>query len=273
LVDSSYSFFANGSQDSNRFELLLSNPLAGVTTENVSCYGQEDGQFILKNSPNSSVSLFDEGGNSINFSLADSTYVARDLKPGLYQVKHPATQKCPEVSKWMSITQPEPILPEFQILEDVSNPLKVKFHNLSQGATSYLWVFGDGDTSTDFSPVHTYPLAAKYEVELTAQNGDCQQSLSNLFEATNPLGKSQEVESVNLKLSSEETGVYVYSSRELYGVSLAVYTVSGKIINTIEFDVLAAGKTKILDQNKKFIPIVVVVQNDNNPTTQFKTIH
>ncbi len=43
--------------------------------------------------------------------------------------------------------------------------------NLSYDATSYLWDFGDGTTSTEVSPVHNYVSAGLYTITLTATRG------------------------------------------------------------------------------------------------------
>jgi len=59
----------------------------------------------------------------------------------------------------------------FQFEVDANNFLKVIFTNFSQNATSYSWDFGDGETSTEASPEHTYAAAGDYEVVLTATNG------------------------------------------------------------------------------------------------------
>lgn len=46
-------------------------------------------------------------------------------------------------------------------------PLTVTFTNLSQGATSYFWQFGDSITSTQSAPTHVYTQAGVYPVTLT----------------------------------------------------------------------------------------------------------
>ncbi|MGC1242436.1 MAG: PKD domain-containing protein [Chryseosolibacter sp.] len=51
-------------------------------------------------------------------------------------------------------------------------PLEVSFVNTSVQATHYLWEFSDGTgaTSTERSPVHTYPEAGTFPVKLVASN-------------------------------------------------------------------------------------------------------
>jgi len=51
-------------------------------------------------------------------------------------------------------------------------PLTVNFTDASSNTpTSWLWTFGDGDTSTEQSPSHVYNSAGDYTVSLTATNG------------------------------------------------------------------------------------------------------
>jgi hypothetical protein len=48
----------------------------------------------------------------------------------------------------------------------------VTFSNETTGAVSYKWDFGDGETSTEESPVHTYPGKGKYVPTLYATDKD-----------------------------------------------------------------------------------------------------
>ena len=47
-------------------------------------------------------------------------------------------------------------------------PLLVQFTNLTQYASTYLWQFGDGDTSSAFEPSHVYDYPGSYDVALIA---------------------------------------------------------------------------------------------------------
>jgi gliding motility-associated-like protein len=54
----------------------------------------------------------------------------------------------------------------------LSFPVTIDFFNESTDADSYLWDFGDGTTSTDFSPSHEYTQIGDYDVTLTAFKSD-----------------------------------------------------------------------------------------------------
>lgn len=50
------------------------------------------------------------------------------------------------------------------------NGLSVGFTNATDGATSYSWNFGDGNSSTAANPSHTYAAPGEYQVSLEASN-------------------------------------------------------------------------------------------------------
>jgi|GEM_PF-275169 len=51
-----------------------------------------------------------------------------------------------------------------------SFPLTVSFKDTSSNANKFLWDFGDGNTSTEVNPVHTYVTAGNYTVTLNVKN-------------------------------------------------------------------------------------------------------
>jgi PKD repeat protein len=56
-------------------------------------------------------------------------------------------------------------------------PANITFTNLSANATSYLWDFGDGTTSTTENPTHVYSNLGVFNVTLTADGGVCGNAL------------------------------------------------------------------------------------------------
>lgn len=64
----------------------------------------------------------------------------------------------------------------------------VTFTNTSTNATSYAWNFGDGATSNDQNPLHTYPGSASYTITLIASNTNgCNDTISQTIIVTSPL--------------------------------------------------------------------------------------
>src|SRR5690606_25113051 len=54
--------------------------------------------------------------------------------------------------------------------DSVCVPGSITFDNNSINGLTYLWDFGDGTTSTEFEPTHTYLTAGTYQVMLAIQN-------------------------------------------------------------------------------------------------------
>jgi cyclophilin family peptidyl-prolyl cis-trans isomerase len=65
-------------------------------------------------------------------------------------------------------------------------PLEVSFTNNSVNADQYLWSFGDGATSTEANPVHTYTGFGEMEVVLTATAGEQSVSDTMVIEIPEP---------------------------------------------------------------------------------------
>ena len=65
-----------------------------------------------------------------------------------------------------------------QVISGSDGGATVTFHNLSTGADSYTWDFGDGTTSTDAEPTHAYSAPGTYTVTLTASKGGDSQTYS-----------------------------------------------------------------------------------------------
>ncbi|BBL65411.1 PKD domain-containing protein [Methanosarcina mazei] len=90
---------------------------------------------------------------------------------GLYTFSLTATGNNTSVTKiaddFINVTVPP--VPDFSAnITEGLYPLSVQFTDNSSYAESLEWDFGDGNTSTDLSPLHTYSEAGLYTVSLTA---------------------------------------------------------------------------------------------------------
>jgi PKD repeat protein len=77
-----------------------------------------------------------------------------------------------EVSLQESTFIPAPAAEFFADVTTGDAPLTVFFTDLSTNATSWYWDFGDGNTSTDQSPSHTYSTPGTYTVTQVAIAGE-----------------------------------------------------------------------------------------------------
>jgi PKD repeat protein len=96
--------------------------------------------------------------------------------PGTYTAKLIAANVNGTNSKLATIKVYErsgPVLPVADFKSNVTSgnsPLSVKFTDLSINATGWKWDFGDGASSTEQNPVHTYSATGSYTVTLTVSN-------------------------------------------------------------------------------------------------------
>lgn len=71
-------------------------------------------------------------------------------------------------------------------------PCTITFINISSNATGYVWNFGDGTTSTEANPTHTYNFSGSYLLRLKATGPGGADSVCKLvaIETTPPANKS-----------------------------------------------------------------------------------
>ncbi|MCB0577950.1 MAG: PKD domain-containing protein [Phaeodactylibacter sp.] len=66
----------------------------------------------------------------------------------------------------------------FYLEQDEGDPLSFTFEDLSFASTdSWLWDFGDGNSSTEQNPTHAYAQPGEYLVSLTAFDGSCSSTM------------------------------------------------------------------------------------------------
>lgn len=89
--------------------------------------------------------------------------------PGLYSVTLTASN--PGGSDTQTFTDYIEVFPvAIPAFTSTQSGLDVTFNNQSQNADSYLWDFGDGNSSTEANPVHTYSNSGTYTVILSVTN-------------------------------------------------------------------------------------------------------
>lgn len=71
----------------------------------------------------------------------------------------------------------------FSFEQDADDLLSFAFMDMSMGndTDSWFWSFGDGSSSTEQNPIHTYATPGLYLVTLTITSGDCTSSMSMII--------------------------------------------------------------------------------------------
>jgi PKD repeat protein len=146
------------------------------------------------------------------------------------------------------------------------------FTNTSSGAASYTWSFGDGNTSTETNPVHTYASAGTYTVTLTAYaaNGIC--SSEKTFEVTVTVAGLQELNTLNKitlypNPTTENTTMEVIST-ENTAVMLTIIDNTGKVVLTANYELVIGKNTIPLSVNRLNAGIYTVILSTDNQHTK-----
>lgn len=111
----------------------------------------------------------------------------------------------------------------------------VTFNNESVNSTSYQWSFGDGQTSTQFNPVHTYSASGVYTVTLNASNAYCGRSLSRTVAVG--LNATEDLRESGILVFPNPTSNALFINAEVFGKSLAMklFSLDGKLIANQSF--------------------------------------
>jgi PKD repeat protein len=125
--------------------------------------------------------------------------------------------------------------------------LEVTFTNTSANATSFLWEFGDGNTSTMNNPVHTYAAPGTYAVKLTSTN-----PCSNTSKTVNVTLVSNTAERVGLDavriLPNPNNGkfeVAISNSSKALDLRLQLFDAAGRLVTERNIGKLTQGTTTI----------------------------
>ena len=78
------------------------------------------------------------------------------------------------------------VVASFQFDVNSGNPLQVDFSNFSLNATSHSWDFGDGNSSTEESPSHTYESGGDFSVTLTATGSNGEDTRTEMVSVIDP---------------------------------------------------------------------------------------
>ncbi len=146
--------------------------------------------FTNKTTPTGYTSSWNFGDGSPTVTTASPSHV---YAPGTYTVCLSATfangaDTCfSRICKKIVVDSACKALAKFKTTYCLGTPFSIEFGNYSTGASSYLWTFGDGTTSTAANPTHLYATAGTYTACLYALSGNsCVSRICHKVVATPP---------------------------------------------------------------------------------------
>lgn len=109
-----------------------------------------------------------------NSTFADARFFAIQAAKDLYGLCSP--EEIETTNAWYAVGVGDEYDLVFKVdfeynVDICATPVEVQFSNESKAASSFVWDFGDGTTSTDAEPKHSYPTDGVYTIKLMA--GDC----------------------------------------------------------------------------------------------------
>ncbi len=155
-----------GSNNSTQQVTIVTPPVANFTPSVQYGCNPLTVTFLNESSTNSTSFTWNFPGGSPSSSYLQSPTVIYN-SPGIYNVTLTVSNNIGTDVKVGSITVYAQTTPAFT--SNINGSL-VNFINNSTSADSYLWSFGDGQTSQSVNPSHTYVSNGTYNVKLTANN-------------------------------------------------------------------------------------------------------
>lgn len=147
------------------------------------------------------------------------------LKDALINIEHdlgvrvdPTRESLNGILKWQETRHlaPKPLFRATRLKSPA--PATIRFQNFSTGhIVRYFWDFGDGTTSVEKSPVHTYRAEGKYTVKL------------NIITSTGGQGQVTKLNYINVDNNETPAFFYVDSITDPYSVASAALRTNGEL--------------------------------------------
>lgn len=135
----------------------------------------------------------------------------------------------------------------------------VQFHNESRYGTSYTWDFGDGITSTEANPSHTYAEPGFYNVSLSVHNYCCDNAATETLNIGMATGLQQTNEDKVSVFPNPSTGLVTIQLENNQAGIVTLYNYAGTMIDSYE---LNNSTTLDLSGYQKGILFMQVITND-----------
>ena len=208
--------------------------VSAVSSSPSSCEGDDSGSFIVEAAGGTAPYTYTSNGNS------NSTGEFTNVTSGTQLVTVTDASGCSaSISVEVGYTSPLPVA----AFNWFASGSVVQFSNQSDNGTSYDWNFGDGGTSTDQNPVHTYAAGGTYTVTLIVTNACGSDTVIWVIDTNNiGINDPNADASVLNVYPNPNHGQFTlnYTSTGIIGdIQVNVMTIEGKLLMAEQFTVNA----------------------------------
>ncbi len=149
----------------------------------------------------------------------------------------------------------------------------ISFFNLSFYADSFIWDFGDGQTSTEAEPIHTYEEDGTYEVVLTAISDMCDDSEHMEDIVINTVGLNETIESTFRVYPNPGNGIFnIVFPSNLDEASVEIFDLNGKSFYKTNIQNVQAGQSFIVGKTDLPSGVYFIEVNNANKSLYQKLL-
>jgi PKD repeat protein len=184
------------------------------------------------NSPWSFTYMIDERDTAVITDINNSLYDLPVSNSGIYELILVNDLNCINEEAWdyLDVWNIPRSIPEFSFTIDQSF---VTFTNLSQNADEYHWNFGDGQWSNEINPSHTYDLPGLYNVELTASNDVCTDSVIQKSVLIETSSSEEYIENLCVEISPNPSNgkFLLYLNQNIPYCEIEIHNIYGSLVD------------------------------------------
>lgn len=228
---------------------------------------------VCENDVNGELSVEVLGGSQpYSFAVnGDANASLSGLAPGEYTITVEDANGC-SLDADIELTAEVSVTADFNAPPEVpleNGEAQVTFDNYSINGESYFWEFGDGETSTEENPVHSYTEAGNYEVMLTATQGPCDNTSSQWVAVSSVSGWQEQSNLGNYNLYGTPGGIiFEFDLDQSTDITYSLFDITGKLIDSKEVNNIQVGRETFPSPGSSGIYLVEIRADNQIMTVQ-----
>ena len=260
---------SNGCITVENYQISTPSPITiSVNILSETCDGQDDGVIELNTSGG-------WGAYQYNWSNGPGGPDNQNLAPGTYDVTVTDSYGCTNEQMGMVIEPGPQVVAGYTVPTStvyLDNGGSLQFTNISIGGLQYVWDFGTGQSSIQTNPLYTFVAPGNFEVKLTAFNGVCYSTSSNMITVAASVGIAGKGRQISGFQAFESDGLLNldFGSHSSNNVDIHIHNILGQLVCSYsDLKVVNQHVALNIKHFRSGVYIVRVINGDINQTQKF----